>query len=75
MPTEIGATASTYFCDYFWENSASSKGLRVRLSGAYAPDGADAGAFATDTDDAASYSNAGVSAPLCFFDADPVMSA
>ena len=34
MPTEIGATASTYFCDYFWENSASSKGLRVRLSGA-----------------------------------------
>lgn len=34
-----------------------------------------AGAFATDTFDAASYSTAHVSAPLCFFDADPVMSA
>ena len=43
MPTEIGATASTYFCDYFWENSASSKGLRVRLSGASATDGTSAG--------------------------------
>ena len=75
MPTEIGATASTYFCDYFWENSASSKGLRVRLSGAYAYFGTGAGAFATYTGNAASYSNASVSAPLCFFDADPVMSA
>ena len=77
MPTEIGATASTYFCDYFWENSASSKGLRVRLSGAYANDdtGANAGAFATSTYGAASISYADVSAPLCFFDADPVMSA
>ena len=75
MPTEIGATASTYFCDYFWENSASSKGLRVRLSGAGANDGTDAGAFASDTIDAASHSSASVSAPLCFFDADPVMSA
>ena len=75
MPTEIGATASTYFCDYFWENSASSKGLRVRLSGANAYGGTDAGAFATHTNGAASYSDAHVSAPLCFFDADPVMSA
>ena len=75
MPTEIGATASTYFCDYFWENSASSKGLRVRLSGAYAHYGTYAGAFATTADNAASYSLANVSAPLCFFDADPVMSA
>lgn len=75
MPTEIGATASTYFCDYFWESSASSKGLRVRLSGASANYGTGAGAFATNSLDAASYSYAGVSAPLCFFDADPVMSA
>ena len=75
MPTEIGATASTYFCDYFWENSASSKGLRVRLSGASADDGTDAGAFAAKPNGAASHSDASVSAPLCFFDADPVMSA
>ena len=75
MPTEIGATASTYFCDYFWENSASSKGLRVRLSGANASDGTGAGAFATNANHAASISHAAVSAPLCFFDADPVMSA
>ena len=75
MPTEIGATASTYFCDYFWENSASSKGLRVRLSGARANGGTLAGAFAASTNGAASDSAADVSAPLCFFDADPVMSA
>ena len=66
MPTEIGATASTYFCDYFWESSASSKGLRVRLSVAYANYGTNAGAFATNTNDAASNSNAIVSAPLYF---------
>lgn len=75
MPTEIGATASTYFCDYFWESSASSKGLRVRLSGADANYGTYAGAFAANTNGAASNSDANVSAPLCFFDADPVMSA
>ena len=73
MPTEIGATASTYFCDYFWENSSTSKGFRVRLCGASANNGTNAGAFATDTNHAASHSGTDVSAPLCFFDEDPKM--
>ena len=47
----------------------------MRLSGANANNGTNAGAFATDTSNAASHSAATVSAPLCFFDADPVMSA
>ena len=47
----------------------------MRLSGAGAYYGANAGAFAANTYYAAAYSDASVSAPLCFFDADPVMSA
>ena len=74
MPTEVGATTSTYFCDYFWENSAASKGLRLRLCGASASDGTTAGAFAANATDAASDAAAAVSAPLCFFDTDPIMS-
>ena len=47
----------------------------MRLSGANANNGTNAGAFAKNTNNAASGSDATVSAPLCFFDADPVMSA
>ena len=74
MPTEVGGTASTYFCDNFWENSASSKGLRSRLAGASADSGANAGTFCVNADDAFSHTDATVSSPLCFFREDPVMA-
>jgi hypothetical protein len=73
MPTEIGASAATFFCDYFWENSATSKGLRVRLAGACADYGTNAGSFAANSHYAASHTATNVSAPLCFFAEDPVM--
>lgn len=63
MPTEVGATPSTYFCDYFWENSASSKGLRSRLAGSCAYVGSDAGAFCVSAGDAFSYAAVTVSSP------------
>ena len=33
MPTEVGGSASTYFCDYFYNNAASATGFRVRAAG------------------------------------------
>jgi hypothetical protein len=74
MPTAVGGSASTYYCDNFWESSASSKGLRVRRAGASADNGTDAGAGATYTHYAASSASPSVSSPLCYFREDPVMS-
>jgi hypothetical protein len=74
MPTEIGATASTWYCDYYYENSATSKGLRVRLCGAASDDGTGAGSFTSSANNAASATSTTVSAPLCYFEEDPVMS-
>jgi hypothetical protein len=73
-PTTTGATNSTWYCDYFWENSATSKGLRVRLCGANAVYTTNAGAFASHSNIAASITGTYFSAPLCFFDEDPVMT-
>lgn len=70
MPTEIGATASTYFCDYFWESSASSKGLRVRLSGASANDGTVRGRLLRIRACSLDFVCVCVRSPL-FFEADP----
>ena len=74
LPTEIGATASTYFSDYFYTNAKTSQGLRVRLAGGGSNSGTNAGSSRTSTNDAASNANAIVSVPLCFFEEDPVIS-
>lgn len=73
MPTEVGGTATTRFGDYFGTNAATSKGLRVRAAGGSANFGANAGASYTYAHDAATYANAHCSAPLCYFEEDPVI--
>lgn len=74
LPTEVGATSATYFSDYFYTNWQSSKGFRVRLVGGSSNNGASAGAFVTHAFNAATDTYANVSSPLCFFEADPVIS-
>ena len=74
LPTEVGATAATCFADYFYTNWQSSKGFRVRLVGGSSNSGTDAGAFVTTAYTAATNTLADVSSPLCFFEADPVIS-
>lgn len=73
MPTEVGGTATTRFGDYFGTNAATSKGLRVRAAGGSANFGANAGASYTYAHDAATNANAHCSAPLCYFEEDPVI--
>ena len=74
MPTEVGGSASTYYPDYFYTNAATSKGLRVRAAGGGAGNGTNAGAFLSSARSTAADANAGYSSPLCYFEADPVIS-
>lgn len=73
VPTEIGATGATNFADYFY-TEVNNPGFRVRLVGGSSNYGTHAGAFVTIANDAATYTYANVSSPLCFFDTDPVIS-
>lgn len=73
MPTEVGGTATVRFGDYFATNAKTSKGLRVRAAGGYASSGAFAGASYTAASHAATSALASFSAPLCYFEEDPVI--
>lgn len=73
MPTEVGGTATTRFGDNFWTNAATSKGLRVRAAGGSAHHGTHAGASYTSAYYTATYAYAHFSAPLCYFEEDPVI--
>jgi hypothetical protein len=72
-PTEVGATSSTYFCDYFWTNIANNYGLRSRLCGGGAHNGSDAGAFYSYANSAVAVTWALCSLPLCYFEEDPII--
>lgn len=74
LPTEVGGSSVTYFADYFYTNVDSSKGLRVRLAGGYSLNGTHAGASCTNSAHAATGALAYLSAALCFFTEDPVIS-
>lgn len=71
MPTAVGGSSSTYYCDYFYQSAQSSKGLRVRAAGGRAYNGTRAGASYTLADNTAANASAACSSPLCFFEEDP----
>ena len=75
MPTEVGASPTTNYCDYFYTNAATSKGLRVRAAGGSAHYSAYAGASCPILYYTASTANALVnySSPLCYFEEDPII--
>ena len=75
MPTEVGASTSTNYADYFWTNAKTSKGHRVRAAGCSANGCAGAGASAAAANDATTHANAFYSSPLCYFEADPIVEA
>ena len=72
MPTEVGGSETIRFGDKFFTNVDTSKGLRVRAAGGYADYGEGAGASSTDAHFLDSNSNSYYSAPLCYFEEDPV---
>lgn len=71
LPTEIGATPSTYFCDYLWTDIVNYTGIRPRVVGGSSDSGTLAGAFCASTDHAFTSTAPTVSAPLCYFTEDP----
>ena len=73
MPREVGGSATTRFADNFYTNAATSKGLRVRAAGGNAYYGTYAGASCTDAGSTAENTYANYSAPLCYFEEDPVI--
>ena len=73
MPTEIGGSSTLRYSDYFYESSATSKGLRVRAAGGCALGGAIAGASYADAAGKATGAYAYYSSPLCYFEEDPVI--
>lgn len=73
MPTEVGGSATTYYCDYFYTNANTSKGLRVRAAGGGAHNGTVAGASYTNAAYAAADASTYCSSPLCYFESDPII--
>ena len=73
MPTEVGGSTTIRFADYFYTNAKTSKGLRVRAAGGRANSGAIAGASCTGAGDAATTAITYCSAPLCYFEEDPII--
>lgn len=73
MPTEVGGSATIRFADYFYTNVDTSKGLRVRAAGGDAYNSTNAGASCTSASAADTLATAAYSAPLCYFEEDPVI--
>ena len=73
MPTEVGGSATIRFADNFFTDPKTSKGLRVRAAGGYTNNGSYAGASCAYASDAATNAVVYNSAPLCYFEEDPVI--
>ena len=71
MPTEVGGSASTYFCDYFYNNAASATGFRVRAAGGSAAMARMRVLLTRFAYYTASTAVSYYSSPLCFFTEDP----
>lgn len=73
MPTEVEASPTTNYCDQFYTDAATSKGLRVRAAGGSASIGTIAGASCANTAYAATNAGTNCSSPLCYFEEDPII--
>ena len=66
MPSVVGGSSTTYFCDYHYTNIPTSVALRGVRFGGLALDGADAGFVCACSDNVPSSSNARIGSRLCF---------
>ena len=67
MPATVGASATTYYCDYFYTNiPASGTSTRTCLLGGYASNGATAGLGYAATYGAPSYTYTYIGSRLCY---------
>ena len=65
FPTQIGASESTYHCDYFWNTSGATSGFRLVLRGCSADFGGRSGPFDVNVLNAVTYSHVYIGSPLC----------
>ncbi len=66
VPTEVGGSSSTYWCDYYYTYTSANR-MQVVLVGGNADDGSDAGLASVDANGAPSAANRGIGSRLCFF--------
>ena len=69
IPSVVGGSSTTYFCDYHYTNIPTSTALRGVLFGGLASGGARAGFAYADSDNAPSNTYASVGSRLCFIPA------
>lgn len=67
IPSSVGGSNTTYYCDYHYTNITTSEALRCVLFGGNARDGARTGLVCANSNDAPSYSAANIGSHLCFF--------
>ena len=73
MPTEVGGSVTIRLADYFSTNVNTSKGLRVRAAGGSAQGSMATGASCTNVYYTAVNVYPYYSAPLCYFEEDPII--
>ena len=73
MPTAIGGSWTVRYSDQFFTSAETSKGLRVRAAGGGGISGSYAGASCASALSSATLEAANYSAPLCYFDEDPII--
>lgn len=66
VPTEVGGSSSTYWCDYYYTNTSANR-MQVVLVGGYADLGSNAGLARVDTSAAPSGAASHLGSRLCFF--------
>lgn len=66
VPTEVGGSSSTYWCDYYYTYTSANR-MQVVLVGGRADHGSDAGLAHVATRDAPSAAYRDVGSRLCFF--------
>lgn len=66
VPTEVGGSSSTYWCDYYYTNTSANR-MQVVLVGGGAGDGSGAGLACVNTLNAPSDARRNFGSRLCFF--------
>lgn len=73
MPTESGGSATIRFADFFYSTKVAPNLLCVRAAGGRSPIGNQSGASFTFADNTAENTYSYSSAPLCYFEEDPII--
>ena len=74
LPTELGATPSAYFCDYYYNRFTDRGHIRCRGANSRANAKMSAGIYVTDTAFGLHNTVPHLTFPLCYFEEDPLMA-